>query len=212
MRVAKPIVLEEASRRDLECNSGGRSIASRVVMRSRIVLLAARGLQNLEIAEQMQIAPRTVNRLRQRFLKLGMPGLLTDAPRLGRTPSIPAAVVAQVIEKTTQSSPSNATHWSRSTMAREMGISQHKVIGQVRKTLRLDGYAQLFHVREVRRSQPTRRMLLRKEHLSGRTLGCTPHLYAPLQCAHLPVLKAAGVLSLQELKDRLGLKPGVVFK
>jgi len=91
------------------------------------VLLAAKGLQNLDIAEQMQIAPRTVNRWRERFLKLGIPGLLKDAPRPGRTPSISATVVAQVIEKTTQSSPANATHWSRSTMAREMGISDSTV-------------------------------------------------------------------------------------
>ena len=55
-------------------------------------------------------------------------------------------------------------------------------------------------------------MLLREEHLFGRTLGCTPHLYAPLQCAHLPVLKATRILPLQELEDRLGLEPGVVFK
>jgi transposase len=103
------------------------SVASRVLMRSRIVLLAAGGLQNLEIAEQMQIAPRIVNRWRECFLKLGMPGLLKDAPRPGRTPSIPAAVIAQVIEKTTQSSPVNATHGSRSTMAREMGISDSTV-------------------------------------------------------------------------------------
>jgi transposase len=53
--------------------------------------------------------------------------LLKDAPRPGRTPSISATVVAQVIEKTTQSSPANATHWSRSTMAREMGISDSTV-------------------------------------------------------------------------------------
>ena len=58
MRVAKPIILEEAIRGELGRNACGRSIASRVVMRSRIVLLAARGLQNLEIAAQMQIALR----------------------------------------------------------------------------------------------------------------------------------------------------------
>src|ERR1019366_1621353 len=55
-------------------------------------------------------------------------------------------------------------------------------------------------------------MLLRKKHLSGWTLSCTPHLHAPLQRAHLTVLKATRVLALQELEDRLGLKPGVVFK
>src|ERR1017187_2463880 len=55
-------------------------------------------------------------------------------------------------------------------------------------------------------------MLLREEYLPRRTLGCTPHLNPPLQRAHLPVLKATGILSLQELEDRLRLKPGVVFK
>src|SRR5664280_848183 len=91
-------------------------------------------------------------------------------------------------------------------------VRKNEVIDQVRKTLPLDGHAQLFHVREVRRSKPTRRMLLCKEHLPSRTLGCTPYLHPPLQRAHLPVLKATGVLPLQKLEHRLGLKPGVVFK
>jgi transposase len=81
----------------------------------------------------MKIAPRTVNRWRERFLKLGIPGLLKDAPRPGRTPSIPAEIVAQVIEKTTQSKPANATHWSRATMAREVGISDSSV-GRIWRT------------------------------------------------------------------------------
>jgi transposase len=75
----------------------------------------------------METAPRTVARWRDRFLKLGIPGLLKDAARPGRTPSIPATVVARVIEKTTQGSPANATHWSRSTMAREVGVSDSTV-------------------------------------------------------------------------------------
>jgi transposase len=127
MRVAKPIVLENDTRLEIERNARGRSIAARVVLRSRIILLAAKGLQNLEIAKQVKIAPRTVNRWRERFLVQGIAGLLKDAPRPGRTPSIPADTVAQVIEKTTRSKPVNATHWSRSTMAREVGISDSSV-------------------------------------------------------------------------------------
>ena len=117
MRVARPIFLEEDARQYLERNARGRSIAARVVLRSRIVLWAAKGLQNLDIAARMKIAPRTVRRWRERFLDQGMAGLLKDAPRPGRTPSIPAETVAQVIEKTTRSKPANASHWSRSTMA-----------------------------------------------------------------------------------------------
>ena len=127
MRIAKPIVLDEQSRRNLEHQARERSTAARVVLRSRIVLLAADGLQNKQIAAQMEVAPRMVALWRGRFIKLGADGLLKDAPRPGRNPSIPATVVSQVIEKTTQSRPANATHWSRSTMAREMGISDSTV-------------------------------------------------------------------------------------
>ena len=127
MRIAKPIVLDEQSRRTLERQARGRSTAARVVLRSRIVLLAADGLQNKQISAQLAVAPRMVALWRGRFIKLGTDGLMKDAPRPGRNPSIPASVVSQVIEKTTQSRPANATHWSRSTMAHEMGISDSTV-------------------------------------------------------------------------------------
>jgi transposase len=127
MRVAEPIVLETDARQVLARHARGRSTPARVVLRSRIVLLAADGLQNKQIAAEMKIAPRTVALWRDRFLRFGIQGLLKDAPRPGRTPSIAEATIAQVIEKTTQSVPANATHWSRSTMAREMGISDSTV-------------------------------------------------------------------------------------
>ena len=127
MRVAQPVVLDEWVRRKLRQQARGRSTPARVVMRSRIVLLASDGLQNNEIAVQMGIAPRTVALWRGRFPALGISGLLKDAARPGRKASISAEVVAQVIEKTTQSRPANATHWSRSTMAREVGVSDSTV-------------------------------------------------------------------------------------
>jgi transposase len=127
MRVARPVVMDEAIRRKLEQYARGRSTPARVVMRSRIVLLAAEGLQNNQIAAQMGIAARTVALWRGRFVELGSNGLLKDAARPGRKPSILTGVVAKVIEKTTQSRPANATHWSRSTMAREVGVSDSTV-------------------------------------------------------------------------------------
>ena len=60
---------------------------------------------------------------RNRFLDLGLAGLEKDAPRSGRTPSIPAATVKLVIEKTTQQKPSHATHWSTRSMAAATGLS-----------------------------------------------------------------------------------------
>jgi transposase len=127
MRVAQPIVLEADVRRKLEQQARGRSTEARVVLRSRIVLLAADGLQNKQIAATLNVAPRMVTLWRGRFLAKGIAGLLKDAPRPGRTPTITAEIAAALIAKTTQSSPTNATQWSTRTMAREMGVSKASV-------------------------------------------------------------------------------------
>src|SRR5665213_341469 len=127
MRVASAIALPIETGRRLEKQMRGRSTPVRVAQRSRIVLLAADGLQNKQIAAQMGVAPRMVALWRGRFIALGVDGLLKDAPRPGRTPSISATIVSEVIAKTTQSTPANATHWSRSTMARAMSISDSTV-------------------------------------------------------------------------------------
>src|ERR1035441_3636828 len=124
MRVAQPIVLNEETRRKLEQQSRGRSTQARVVLRSRIVLLAAEGFQNKQIAVTLNVAPRMAALWRGRVIEQGMEGLLKDAPRPGRTPSISRT---SLIEKTTQSPPATATQWSTRTMAREMGISKASV-------------------------------------------------------------------------------------
>jgi len=124
MRVAQPIVLNEETRRKLEQQSRGRSTQARVVLRSRIVLLAAEGLQNKQIAAALNVAPRMAALWRGRFIEQGVEGLLKDAPRPGRTPSISRT---SLIEKTTQSTPATATQWSTRSMAREMGISKASV-------------------------------------------------------------------------------------
>jgi transposase len=127
MRVAQLIVLKEATRRKLEQQARGRSIPARVVVRSRIVLMAADGLQNKQIAEDLKVAPRMAALWRGRFIAQGIEGLVKDAPRPGRTPSISSEATASLIAKTTQTTPANATHWSTRTMAREMGISKASV-------------------------------------------------------------------------------------
>jgi transposase len=127
MRVAHPIVLDETTRKELQRQTRRGSVPVRVAQRSRIILLAADGLQNLQIAAELNISVRMAALWRKRFLSLGIKGLLKDAPRPGRTPSILASTVTQVIRKTTQTTPPHATHWSTRTMAREVGISEASV-------------------------------------------------------------------------------------
>lgn len=88
MRVARPIMLTKEQLSQLQTFARGRRVPQRLVERANIILLAAEGKENLEIAEQLQISRHTVARWRERFLELGVGGLEKDAPRPGRTPKL----------------------------------------------------------------------------------------------------------------------------
>jgi transposase len=127
MRIAPAITLSPEQRAALQQRARSRSLPARVVERAQVVLLAAEGQQDKHIAARMKITPKKVSRWRKRFLTLGMAGLQQDAPRPGRTPSIPASVVRRVVNMTTRQKPANATHWSTRSMARAVGISEASV-------------------------------------------------------------------------------------
>jgi transposase len=127
MRVARPVILSAEQREILESRARARSALARSVERARIVLLAADDLQDKQIAAKLRIMPETVARWRNRFLAGGCAALDHDAPRPGRTPTITAAKILEVIRKTTQEKPSKATHWSTRSMAQAAGLSEKSV-------------------------------------------------------------------------------------
>lgn len=127
MRIAPVITLSPEQRTVLESQARSRSLPLRVVERARIVLLAAAGRQDKDIAAALSMTPKKVSRWRKRFLVLGVAGLLQDAVRPGRKPTIPARLRQRVVTLTTRQQPSNATHWSTRTMAAAVGISEASV-------------------------------------------------------------------------------------
>ena len=127
MRVAPPVVLTEDQKRTLHQWARGRSLPARQVERARVVLLAAAGKQDLEIAAEVGISNQKAARWRKRFFKACLAGLEKDASRPGRKPTITAAQVQEVVRKTTQEKPANATHWSTRTMAVAAGLSEKSV-------------------------------------------------------------------------------------
>jgi len=127
MRVARSVILDPEQRRTLQQQARARSLPARVVERARIVLRAADGLQDKEIAAELGIQPEKAARWRNRFLDGGLPALKKDAPRPGRPRSITEAQVKSLVEKTTREKPANATHWSTRTMASEVGVSEASV-------------------------------------------------------------------------------------
>ncbi|HKE28130.1 MAG TPA: helix-turn-helix domain-containing protein [Bryobacteraceae bacterium] len=127
MRFAQPVILNSSQRKTLRRWTRSRSLPPRQVERARIVLLAAEGKTDLEIAASLKISNQKTARWRKRFLQFDLEGLEQDAPRPGRTPAISAELKEEVSRRTTQSKPGKATRWSARTMAAEMGMSEATV-------------------------------------------------------------------------------------
>ena len=130
MRVAARVELDQGQRETLSRWSRGRSTPARLVVRAKIVLLAAEGKQNQEIAAAVGATRRSVGLWRLRFVERGLAGIEKDAPRGGRKPTARRRVEAKILKKTTQERPRNATHWSTRTLAKELGVS-HSMVHRV---------------------------------------------------------------------------------
>ncbi len=124
MRVAERISLTEEQKLQLGAYARGRKVERRLAERASIIMLAAENADNLEIAGKLGISRQTVARWRTRFLKAGIVGIERDAPRPGRSRRLNSE---EIVRKTTQGRPQNATHWSTRSMARAVGVSEASV-------------------------------------------------------------------------------------
>lgn len=124
MRMAPEIVLTDEEHAELTklVRSGLSSV--RLVQRAHIVLLAANGMQNKDIARQLGVGRVQVSRWRERYVQSRLAGIERDLPR-GAPPA--KVDVARLVELTTQTKPESATHWSTRKMAAELGVSAASV-------------------------------------------------------------------------------------
>jgi transposase len=125
--VAVAIGLSDEERGRLEGWARRRTSAQALALRSRIVLLAAQGLSNTEIARRLGISRPPVTKWRSRFAEHRLDGLV-DEPRPGRPRTVTDEQVEEVIVKTLETTPRDATHWSTRSMAKEVGLTQSAVL------------------------------------------------------------------------------------
>ena len=127
MRIAQPLTLTPEQRATLVRWSRGRSTPARLVLRAKIVLLAADGLMNKDIALELATDANTVGRWRNRVARHGLVGIEKDAPRGGRKPIKRLKLAPKIVKKTTTEKPSDATHWSTRSLAKALKIDKSMV-------------------------------------------------------------------------------------
>jgi len=115
------VTLED--RATLERWTTRRKTAHGLAVRAQIVLRCSGGCSNSQVARELRLTNATVGKWRSRFVAEGVAGLL-DEPRSGAPRRISDDVVEAVIVKTLESTPRDATHWSRASMAAESGLSR----------------------------------------------------------------------------------------
>ena len=125
------LILTSDEREQLTRDARRATSAQALALRSKIVLACADGLDNKTVAEQVRCSANTVAKWRKRFIEHRLDGLL-DEDRPGRPRTISVDQVEDVIVATLESTPPNATHWTRSKMAARTGLSK-TTIGKIWK-------------------------------------------------------------------------------
>jgi transposase len=124
MNQTQAVMLTGPDRLLLEGWTRSRTLPARQVQRARIILLAAAGSSDLEIARQLGFGRHKARRWRLRFIQDGVAALEKEATRPGRPREVqPERIVAL----TTQTTPPNATDWSTRLMAKASGVSEATV-------------------------------------------------------------------------------------
>lgn len=120
------VVLDEAEKDALERVIRSKSAPQQTALRARIVLMAARGDSDLQVARALQVNRHTVRLWRKRFCEQGLAGLQQDAPRSGRRPVLQVQLRESILTEAVQPPP-HRTRWSCRSMAKAKKVSHSTV-------------------------------------------------------------------------------------
>lgn len=126
-KVASVVDLCEADRNQLSQWIRAQFTPQQVVLRSRILLMAGEGKQDLEIAAELGINRHTPALWRKKFQRQGLEGIWETQPGRGRKPLYDEKKIAAIVDATLQTKPKGLTHWSCRTMAVSQEVSPSMV-------------------------------------------------------------------------------------
>jgi hypothetical protein len=128
---AAPLPIPAEDLRVLRRWAQASPVPASLAQRAKLLLLAAEGISNTAIAEQLAITRPTVIAWRQRYTREGLAGL-ADRPRPGRAQTVRRDRRAEILATTLTPPPQGlgVTHWSSRLLAAGLGIS-HSTIARV---------------------------------------------------------------------------------
>jgi transposase len=197
MNIAERIVLSPEERALIDKWARGKSFPLRLVVRARIIQLAAEGVFNHDIARRVGVSRPTVQLWRERFLALRLSGLEKDAPRPGRMPRIGQEKVSAIVEATLHTTPPQATHWSTRTMAKAQGVSE-ATVRRIWKQYHLKP-----HLVESFKLSRDKQFLEKLHDVVGL------YLNPPDKAIVLCVDEKSQIQALERTQPRLPLRPGI---
>lgn len=118
MRELVRIELTSIERERLESTARSRTLAARMVQRTKIILLTAEGRSQRDVAEALGCNVKTVREWQSRRMTEGFHGIETERPGRGRRAWVSPNVSQELVRRTVE----DATHWSTRRMAKAMGI------------------------------------------------------------------------------------------
>jgi len=127
---AERLLMSSEQKRQLEAWVRAPSTPQKVVLRSRICLLAQEGQSNCQIAQQLHTSRPTVILWRKRFQEAGVAGLEHEPARAPHVNRLEETLIKRIVETTLQTTPPEATHWSTRALGRHLGVS-HMTVARV---------------------------------------------------------------------------------
>jgi len=103
------------------------STPQQVVLRARIIVGAAQGKPDRQIAQELKVQRRTTALWRRRVREQGIGCVWEIAPGRGRKAHYGSQDIARIVQATLQTKPEASTHWSTRTMARTQGVSKNTI-------------------------------------------------------------------------------------
>jgi transposase len=128
MPAASPLPITPADLAELRRWARSSQLPAVLAQRARILLLAADGASNTEIAQRVEVSRPTVIACRRRYVHRGLAGL-PDRPRPGRPQTVRRVRRTEILQITLSPPPARLgiTHWSTRLLARELGVSRDTI-------------------------------------------------------------------------------------